>query len=955
MRWPCVLAVLGAFAGCVDKSTSGAFDAMPLDGVFTVGVSAQVHVARDRDGVAHILAQTLADAAFVQGFVMAHDRLPQMDLLRRYAAGTLAELYGADDPGAIDSDLAMRMFRMTAFAEQALRELQRGGAATSRETLDRQQLVLSLERFAAGVNAYALQLSQGLWTIDPALAATVDPARFVPWTPVDSLVIARLLALAQSWSVPFELEATELYQQLRATYDLAASPPATLARRGISRDLLRFTPIGRDLPGGAPGPAAPPPAAAAAVLRPIVPPELLASARATLAAPGHAGALGALGSAGLVPTLTGATAWAIGDALTGQRGAYLASDLHLALTNPSMYYPTHLIVARIAETDPTLEIPLDLLGVTVPGVPGMIYGSNGQLAWAPAGGKHDVNDVYLEDIAACGAASCVAWTDPAGVARQVEITQRTEELKIGRLGELTGTRLATYEVVPHHGPIIPAVDRTTHALTPRTGPRALSVAYAGDQPTQELLVLYRLATTTSVADGLNAFAGVAYGGQGLTMIDTGGHVGWITAPDVPVRKPAAHRWDPRTRQDELAPFFVLPGNGDGDWLPAHPLAPWRIPKAYDPARGFVVSSDADPIGATFDGLPLNQGVVAGDPVYLGVAYDTGLRADRIATRLRELRDAKQPVTGDDVAALLHDRHASLGAKLAPVLAAALARLDDLVPAPPLDVLPFLDGLTAIDRARLVTARRLLASWSFAAPAASAAPDPDSAATAVFHTWLRCFIARALADELAVIGSDVWRLGDEPVLRIVYALLTDPRSFVTSPSTQQPILCDDYASAGPDDSCTKLTLQAMIDAIAELESTRGFANPDPAAWRWGQLHQLVIRPLHAAPELALPGPRDLAQGGFPTAGDRFVAHPDDRDARALVPRRPAGEPALRWLAYATPGAVAVRWALPGGTIYDRRSPHYRDLLDRAYRADALIAAPSTIAEINGAGETRWVFR
>src|SRR5215813_11307036 len=83
MRWPAVLAVLAALAGCGENAASAPFDGLPLDGDFTVGVGAPVHVARDRYGIAHILASSLGDAAFVQGYVTAHDRLPQMEVLRR--------------------------------------------------------------------------------------------------------------------------------------------------------------------------------------------------------------------------------------------------------------------------------------------------------------------------------------------------------------------------------------------------------------------------------------------------------------------------------------------------------------------------------------------------------------------------------------------------------------------------------------------------------------------------------------------------------------------------------------------------------------------------------------------------------------------------------------------------------------------------------------------------------
>ena len=68
-----------------------------VDGAITVaGVSAPVEVIRDPQGVPHIRAQSLSDLLFAQGYVTAQDRLWQMDMTRRYAAGELAEILGAD-------------------------------------------------------------------------------------------------------------------------------------------------------------------------------------------------------------------------------------------------------------------------------------------------------------------------------------------------------------------------------------------------------------------------------------------------------------------------------------------------------------------------------------------------------------------------------------------------------------------------------------------------------------------------------------------------------------------------------------------------------------------------------------------------------------------------------------------------------------------------------------------
>ncbi len=982
MRWPSVFVGFGVLAACGDP-LSGPFDGLPLDGDFTAQVGAPVHVARDRYGIAHISASTIADAAYVQGYVMAHDRLPQMDVLRRFGAGTLAELFGALDPAVIDSDLEMRMHRMKPLAEQTWAALQAGS-----DPIDL-QVVQLLDRFASGVNAYAQDLQRGTWTLDPEIAASFDPVQFVAWTPVDSLVLGRFQAFALSYTAPFEIDATELYDKLRTTYDAATGTTAASARRGISRDLLRFTPVGKEptIPGfpnvaidtgsrsdgSDPGPApsarssiVPGASAASATIppsRPAVPQQVFDNARAFFARQIHNGPLGALGPHAFGHPVAGGNDWAVGSRVAGGARAMLASDQHLPLTNPSMFYPTHLIVGD-ADGDPlTTGDSLDLLGVTIPGIPGVILGSNGNLAWSGTVGEHDVNDVYLEQIAPCGSGGdCVAWTDPSGAPQQVPIETFTEEIKIGKFGTITGSQQATYEVVPHHGPIIPMIDRAAHQIVPRTAAVAMSVGYTGYQPSFELRALYKLARARTVHDGFRALADETYGGQNWTMIDNQQHIGWTTQAYLPVRKPAAYAWDPLTHQDSLAPFFVLPGNGDGDWL-ADPLSPRFVPHAIDPAAGYLVTANADPVGATFDGLPLNQGTVDDKPLYAGVSYAAGLREERI-TRLIQPFAGAPGMTLDDMAAIQHDTRSTVGEKLAPAILAALAQLDHPDPTPP-DLLPYVAALPAADLARLTTARQLLASWTFATPAAAdasdSAPNDDSAATAIFNTWMHFFIERALKDELDAVDFDVWRLDDQQLVRIVYAMLTDPRSFVTSPTTQQPILCDDYVTAGPDDSCTKVILQAMVDAMTQLESAQGFGIADPGAWRWGKLHRLTITPLFPNPALNLPAPTDpdptgFGLGfGFPRAGDNFVVNRSDQGWADLSYSPVADGPAYRFLAEARTGqSITVSWALPGGVIYDRRSSHYRDLLDTYYLPNKHFDAPSSLDQIVAAGESRWVF-
>ncbi len=204
MRWlPFIAATAVLVLACGgEDGVKGPYDGLPVTFESTAGLSAPVHVARDKYGVAHIRGKSVADVAFVQGYVMAHDRLPQMDILRRLGAGTLAELFGALDAKVIDSDLEMRMHRMKPIAQQTWDMLTASADPTDAKVV---QLV---QRFADGVNAYADDVRANKWTIDPNILASFDPARFAAWSPVDSLVLGRF----QSSGEPQRSRYSELEQ-----------------------------------------------------------------------------------------------------------------------------------------------------------------------------------------------------------------------------------------------------------------------------------------------------------------------------------------------------------------------------------------------------------------------------------------------------------------------------------------------------------------------------------------------------------------------------------------------------------------------------------------------------------------------------------------------------------------------------------------------------------------------
>ncbi|MBI1893207.1 MAG: penicillin acylase family protein [Candidatus Rokubacteria bacterium] len=162
------------------------------------GLSAPVEILRDRYGVPHLYAERLADLAFAQGFVAAQDRLWQMDLFRRAAAGRLAEVLGAE---LLPTD---RLFRTLGF-ERAARQMLPTLSEESRAVL---------EAYARGVNAAieTIQRPHEFWLLG---------YRPEPWAPSHSLAIGRLMA----WELS-QWRADLVLGKIAATVDAARAQAA---------------------------------------------------------------------------------------------------------------------------------------------------------------------------------------------------------------------------------------------------------------------------------------------------------------------------------------------------------------------------------------------------------------------------------------------------------------------------------------------------------------------------------------------------------------------------------------------------------------------------------------------------------------------------------------------------------------------------------------------------------
>ena len=327
-----------------------------LDGELALDcLDASARIERDANGFPRIVAASRADLACALGFAHGQDRFFQMDLLRREAAGELSELLGA---ATVGSDRAARLHRFRDVARQIV-------AAAPPE------MVELLERYADGVNAalaeqgpppeyLALGLADGLG------GPKVEPR---PWAVEDPLVVtAAMYRQLQPSSASLEVE--------RARWK-AVTPPELFAfftPRGTTWDAPLFGPplIGPPVPG----------------------PEVFDLREESLAEVATLLPEPEWTESGLDPheTVIGSNNWAVGATHSADGHAWVANDMHLGLSMPGIWYRAEMRVERGGSDDQLL------VGVTLPGAPFLVAGSNGHIAWGFTNVQGDFGDAVLIEV-----------------------------------------------------------------------------------------------------------------------------------------------------------------------------------------------------------------------------------------------------------------------------------------------------------------------------------------------------------------------------------------------------------------------------------------------------------------------------------------------------------------------------------------------------------------------------
>jgi penicillin G amidase len=932
--------LLCALVGCSGSSGGGGFGPLgdradlPVDErVVLDGLEGPVDVVRDAFGRPHIYASSFDDALRVEGWIVARDRTAQLEILRRFAAGRLAEVLGDTDASFIDLDIALRHAGLARVAERQYAELPADLAAP-------------LDAFADGISQVFSAIRSGALDL-PEGAPDLGRDAFTSWTGSDSLAVMRLHAYLASFEGDDDTRRQLLLDSARAVFSVESGGVKLGKRAGIERDLLRFAPVdpattASGYPAGTSG-AEPPPAPAPRRVRADA-----ASARGYLDAAAKARRL-------LAPEGFGSNGWVIAPARSATGYALLANDPHLPLTSPSLLYPVSIHVGVPGE--PPVAEALDVSGVAIPGVPGVVLGHNARLAWGATTAGYDVTDVYAETLTAGGDAVMFRG-------RPVPLETIRERI------EIKGRAPYTYpvKIVPHHGPIQPTITKAHEVapLDPAAG--ALSVRWTGHEATTELAALFGLMRARDVDEARAALASFEVGAQSWMLADVAGSILWTSHARLPRRDVRAFRgWDRRTYEGFL-PCFVLPGDGAAEW--SGYLDGDAVPWERNPSAGFLASANNDPIGDTLDGDPSNDTLPDGTPMYTACSFDIGLRQGRILQRFREHAD---PLSPDDMAALQGDVRSPLGARLAPRLVRAIDHAEEERSSPGThpDLARIVDD-PAYHPERVRSARDLLDAWrvdsDFLAAAGvdldTNAPLSDegdagpiaraSAATLVFNAWYARLVARVLDDELARIDLPQ-DIGIDARTRVMLSLFeADPQTLATyDAATNDSALWDDL-DTDVVESREERVMRALLDA---LEWLRENADADLEQLRWGAFHTVRFSPVFGSPAgLAIPSPSDATfPGGFPRPGDLFTVDSAGYGAVGLEADLSFSfdtGAAQRFVVDLDPHGPRAWNAVPGGNVWDPSSDHLRDQAD-LWRKNSTHPVPFLLPDVIEVKERRTV--
>ncbi len=486
-----VLLLISALIGLVAYflSTKNQLDAE----LMSPGVVAPVTIQFDEQSIPHIEASNQEDAWHALGLLHATERPWQMEFNRRLASGKLSEILGKETVG-VD-----KFIRTLGIRRAAEKQYENYPIEYKRH----------LQAYVDGVNEGFTRLG---WALPPEfMILGVKPGH---WSPADSVAWSLMMALdlGGNWHKEFlrlELSktlSTEKIWQVLPPYP-GENPPTTMnfakmyQEMGLFKDKGKINEVSNTSDLG----------------------PLQELAQSYL--PG--------GIEGI-----GSNNWVVSGNKTASGLPLLANDPHLGLTAPAAWYMAHIQAPK-----------LNVIGATLPGIPGVVIGHNTQIAWGFTNTDPDVQDLYIEAI---DPASPGRYKTPQGYENFI-LREETIVIK-----DHEPLRFLSRET--RHGPVISDAHQRAQSLID-TQRFAISMKWAAlDTANQTLVAGFQMNQAQNLEEFKNALKNYYAPMQNVVMADKDGQIAYRAAGVAPKRTKGqglfgvapALGWD---KQYDWGPYF----------------------------------------------------------------------------------------------------------------------------------------------------------------------------------------------------------------------------------------------------------------------------------------------------------------------------------------------------------------------------------------------------------------
>lgn len=441
-------------------------------------------------------------------------------------------------------------------------------------------------------------------------------------------------------------------------------------------------------------------------------------------------------SAEMLPNeFNGSNNWVVSGDKTKTGTPILADDPHLGLSTPSIWYQMHL-------QSPQQNVS----GVIFAGIPGIILGHNDEIAWGVTNVGPDVQDLYIE-IPNPDNPTQFRYD---GKWEQADV--RDESIKV-KDGETVDFEV----VVTRHGPIM------TDLAFKDTEPTAqFSMQWTALQPTAELRAVLGFNKAKTWGDFEKALEDFKAPAQNFVFASKDGTIAYKANGQIPIRKQGEGQ---------------LPVPGDSSDYGWEGFIPWdELPTLVNPKEGFIATANNQVVGEDY-------------PYHITDFWAQPYRFERI----KEVLEANDAITVDDMMALQMDQHNLYAREFLPDLLTSIKEKDQ-------------DGKYAEIMA-------MLEKWDMVDAKESGAP-------LVFHTLMIKLQEVLFKDQMP-----------EDMYGIMYGKfnITD-QLLRTAYSGEKSIWVEEQGGIN------ETVYQAFELTVAQLENQFG---KNSSKWQWGDYHQLTF--------------------------------------------------------------------------------------------------------------------